>query len=102
MNQRLGLTVTTDTAMSHLLGLARANHAAGHAADIFLTGDGVHLTRDARFAELLEVSRVGVCEVSFLARGYQQRQVPQLDDKDFVTQARNAEMVEDCDRFLVL
>ncbi len=102
MGRRLGLTVTTDDAMPHALGLARAARAAGHQVDLFFTGDGVRLTRHPLFQELFELGRVGVCEVSFRARGYETAQVPELCDKDFVTQARNAEMVGDCDRYLVL
>jgi len=102
MGYKLGLTVTTDEAMPHALGLARAARAAGHQVELFLTGDGVGLTRHPLFRELLELGRVGVCEVSFTARGYETAQVPELHDKDFVTQARNAEMVEECDRYLVL
>jgi hypothetical protein len=45
---------------------------------------------------------VGVCEVSFIAFGYQKEEVQGMVDKDFVTQARNAEMVDECDRYLVM
>lgn len=102
MDRKLGLTVTTDEAMPHALGLARAARAAGYQVDLFLTGDGARLTQHPFFQELFELGRVSVCEASFRARGYETAQVPQLNDKDFVTQARNAEMVEDCDRYLVL
>jgi hypothetical protein len=43
-----------------------------------------------------------VCEVSYIDRGYQGKELPGLVDKDFVTQARNAEMVEECDRYVML
>jgi len=45
---------------------------------------------------------VAVCEVSYIANGYKGKEVPGLADKDFATQARNAEMVEECDRYLIL
>jgi hypothetical protein len=60
------------------------------------------LTQGPRFSELLEVARVGVCEVSYIANGYKGKTVPGLVDKDFVTQMRNSEMVEKCDRYLIL
>jgi hypothetical protein len=88
--------------MAHLLGLARAASRVGTDTEVFLTGEGVHLTQDTRFPELLDVARVGVCEVSYHAYGYKGVEVPGLVYKDFVTQGRNAEMVEECDRYLVL
>lgn len=102
MPKTLGICVTTSDSMPHLLGLARAANKAAIKTEIFLTGDGIHLTRDESFPELLEHGRVGVCEVSYIARGYRGKEVPGLADKDFVTQARNAELFEECDRCLVL
>jgi sulfur relay (sulfurtransferase) complex TusBCD TusD component (DsrE family) len=102
MPKTLGICVTTSDNIRHLLGLARAANKTKIETEIFLTGDGVHLTQDESFPELLEHGRVGVCEVSYIARGYRGKEVPGLADKDFVTQARNAEMVEECDRYLVL
>jgi hypothetical protein len=102
MPKTLGICVTTDDSMPHLLGLARAANKAAIKSKIFLTGDGVYLTQDESFPELLEHGRVGICEVSYISRGYHGREVPGLVDKDFVTQARNAELIEECDRYLVL
>lgn len=98
----LGICVTTSENMPYLLGLARAANKAGINMEIFLTGDGVHLTQHEFFPELLEHGRVGVCEVSFFVRGYRSKEIPGLTDKDFVTQARNAELLDECDRYLVL
>jgi hypothetical protein len=78
---------------------------------VFFTGEGVQLTLDPRFAELLQVARTGsaktrgqvtVCEVSYIANGLKGKAVAGLGDKDFVTQGRNAEMVEECQRYVVL
>ncbi|MDP2646242.1 MAG: hypothetical protein Q8P24_14975 [Desulfobacterales bacterium] len=102
MPEKLGICVARPDSMTHVLGLARAAKKGGRDIDIFLTGQGVHLTRDPRFPELLKVARIGVCEVSYHANGYKGQPVPGLADKDFVTQMRNAEMVEKCDRYLVL
>jgi hypothetical protein len=102
MPQKLGISVATRDHMTHLLGLSRAARRAGKETDVFLTGEGVHLTQDPRFPELLGVARVGVCETSYHAYGYKGVEVPGLGYKDFVTQGRNAEMVEESDRYLVL
>jgi len=98
----LGICVTTRESARHVLGLTRAAARAGISTEIFLTGEGVHLVRDRRFQELVAVARVSVCEVSYRSAGLDSEGAAGLTDKDFVTQWRNAEMVERCDRYLVL
>ncbi len=102
MADKLGIAVTTLGAMPHVLGLATAAKSAGKQVELFFTGEAVRLTQDPRFSRLLELARVGVCESSYIANGYQGKPVPGLGHKDFVTQGRNAEMVEACDRYLIL
>ena len=102
MGQTIGICVSTQNNLHHVIGLAKAAKNAGKQVEIFFTGDGVILTRDSRFSELLDIAKVAVCEVSYIDRGYQGKELPGLVDKDFVTQARNAEMVEECDRYVML
>ena len=98
----LGICVTTRGNASHVLGLANAATRARVSTEVFLTGDGVQLIRDHRFQELVEGARVSVCDASFRAAGLDVGDAQGLTDKDFVTQWRNAEMVEQCDRYLIL
>ena len=111
MSETLGICVATKSRMEHVVGLARAARRAGKEVRVFFTGEGVHLTKDPRFPELLDVARSGssqphgqvtVCEVSFMACGLTGKETSGLRNKDFVTQGRNAEMVEDCQRYVVL
>ena len=104
MSDPLGICVATRNSMQHVVGLAKAARAAGKEVKVFFTGEGVHATQDPRFAELLElgVGKVAVCEVSYIANGFKGKPLPGMRDKDFVTQGRNAEMVEDCGRYVVL
>jgi hypothetical protein len=102
MAETLGICVATRSQMPHVVGLAKAAKAAGKSVEIFFTGEGVHLTHDPRFADLLGVAKCTVCEVSYIANGYQGKEVPGLKYKDYVTQARNAEMVEHCARYVLL
>jgi predicted peroxiredoxin len=111
MTGTLGICVATKNGMEHVVGLARAARAAGKEVKIFFTGEGVLLTKDPRFPELLDVAKSGssqthgqvaVCEVSFIACGLKGKEESGLRDKDFVTQGRNAEMVEECERYVVL
>ena len=98
----LGICVTTRESTRHVLGLAGAAARAGVSTEIFLTGEGVHLIRDRRFQELIGAARVSVCDASYRAAGLDGEDVTGMTDKDFVTQWRNAEMVERCNRYLIL
>lgn len=102
MTDKLGICVATRNQLNHVVGLARAAKAAGKEVEVFFTGEGVHLTQDPHFSELLGSAKCTVCEVSFIANGLKGKEVPGLKYKDFVTQARNAEMVEHCERYVVL
>ncbi len=98
----LGICVATKRNLEHVIGLAAAAHAAGKQVKVFFTGEGVQLTQDPRFSALLPVAKCSVCEVSYMANGLQGKPVPGLGFKDFVTQARNAEMLEECKRYVIL
>jgi predicted peroxiredoxin len=111
LENTLGICVATNAAMGHLFGLVKAARKAGREVKVFFTGEGVKLTQDPKFAELLAVAKAGskhehgqlaVCEVSYIANGLKGKPVPGLRDKDFVTQGRNAEMVDECQRYIVL
>jgi hypothetical protein len=102
MSEHLGICVATKKNLEHVIGLAKAAKAAGKVVEIFFTGEGVHHTKDPRFGELLDTGKVKVCEVSYIANGYKGQEVPGLVDKDFVTQGRNAEMVDECERYIIL
>jgi len=102
MSRSLGICVATRNSMPHVLGLAQAAKRSGIHVEILLTGEGVHLTQHPLFSHLLETGRVGVCEVSYLHWGFKKEDIAGLVDKDFVTQMRNAAMVEKCDRYLIL
>ncbi len=109
MAQTLGICVATKNQMAHVLGLAKAAKSAGKEVKVFFTGEGVLLTKDPRFQELIQVANTGqtlghvaVCEVSYMANGLKDKEHSGLRDKDFVTQGRNAEMVEECERYVVL
>lgn len=102
MAEILGICVATLKTFDHLIGITLAAKSEDKNVKIFLTGEAVHLTQNDRFPELVELAKVGVCEVSYLANGYKNKEFAGLADKDFVTQAANAEMVETCDRYLIL
>lgn len=102
MAQTLGICVSTKNSFNHVAGIAKSAKSEGIEVEIFFTGDGVHQSQEADFTTLLDLAKVAVCEVSYIANGYKGIEVPGLGDKDFVTQARNAEMVDECDRYIIL
>ena len=72
----------------------------GKEVEIFFTGQGVLLTQDPDWEQLVGKARLAVCDVSFRANGLA-GDVPGLGFKDFATQARNADMIAECDRYVV-
>ena len=102
MKDALGICATGRNSLLHLLGIAGAAVRAGKRVQVFITGDAARFTQDSRFSEVVAIAEVGICEVSYFAAGYQGIEIPGLVDKDFVTQARNAELVERCERYLLI
>ncbi len=101
MAETLGIMVATRDSLDHLLGLVTAIEKRGLTVKVFLSGDGVLLTQEPRFSELAGRARLSLCEVSFQAHGLK-GEVPGLRFKDFATQAKHAEMLEDCPHYLML
>jgi hypothetical protein len=97
----LGIMVATPDSLGHLLGLVTAAENQGVEVVIFLTGEGVLISQDPRFGELAGRARMALCEVSFRAHDLK-GEVPGMGFKDFATQAKHAEMLEDCPHYLML
>lgn len=101
MKKTLGIMVNTDKYFDYLCKLARAAHKKDVDTQIFFTGPGVLLTKQPGFHQLVGLAKLSVCDVSFRSNGLS-GEVPGVGFKDFVTQAVNAEMVANCDRYIVL
>lgn len=98
---KLGIMVRGTDYLDYVINTAKAAHKKGIEVQIFFTGKGVLLTQEERFKELVDCAKLYVCDVSFRANGLEGKEVPGVGFKQFVTQARNAEMIEECDRYLV-
>lgn len=101
MADKLGIFVSSDQHLPHLIGIARAASQAGKEVSIFLTNRGVLLTQEPRFPELEGLAHISLCNVNFEAFKLG-KPVPLVADKDFATQARHGLMIEECDRYIVL
>lgn len=101
MNNKLGIFVSSDRYIDHLIGITRAAHRAGKKVKIFLTNRGVLLTKNERFTELEGICHVSLCSLCFESFKVD-KPVPVVKDQDFGTQMRNVEIMKDCDRYIVL
>ncbi|MBW2149593.1 MAG: hypothetical protein JRG73_12775 [Deltaproteobacteria bacterium] len=101
LNCDLGILVSSQRFIEHVVGICRAAAETGRKAVVFLTGPGVLLVEDLCFPELVATgARITVCEVSFIAYGLS-KPIPGLKEKDFTNQMQNAEMLDACTRYVV-
>jgi len=100
MANKLGILVCTNKHLDYVIALTTAAHDKGKSVQIFFTGQGVLLTQKPEFGQLEGKAKLSVCDVSYRAKGLS-GDVPGVGFKDFATQARNAEMIESCDRYVV-
>jgi predicted peroxiredoxin len=100
MADELGILVSTNKHLDYVIKLATAAHEKGKDVRIFFTGQGVLLTQDPDWDKLVGKAKLAICDVSFRANGLS-GDVPGLSFKDFATQAKNAEMIAECDRYVV-
>jgi hypothetical protein len=103
MESTLGILVSSDRHLSDVINLTSAAHEKGIQVRIFFTGKGVLLTLSPEFKRLVGKAKLSICDVSFRANGLHGREqdVPGVGFKDFATQGRNAEMLNEVDRYLV-
>ncbi len=65
MNDKLGILVSSDKYIDHLIGITKAAHRAGKKVTIFLTNQGVFLTKNERFTELEGICHISLCSLCF-------------------------------------
>ena len=100
MEGTLGILVTTEHHLDYVLKLTNAALARKKKVEIFFTGKAVQLTQHPDFKKLVGKARLSLCDISFRASGLS-GPVPGVIFDDFVTQAKNVEMIEKCDRYVV-
>ena len=100
MAEKLGLLVSSDKHLDYVINLTHAAHDKGKDVEIFFTGKGVLLTQSPDFTQLVGKAKMSLCDVSFRALGLS-GDVPGFGFKDFATQAKNAEIIKNSDRYLV-
>lgn len=102
MAEKLGIFVSSNRHLRHLIEITKAAKRADKEVVIFFTHKGVLLTQESDFSELAGHARYSLCNVSFEGFGLKGKRVPGMEETGFATQARHGEMMETCDRYLVL
>ena len=100
MGKSLGIFVSSDQHLDKIIRLCKAANNKDIDVTIFFTHLGTLLTQEKRFNELKGRARMTLCKVAFEKQGFRPP-VPGLGEKDFATQARHAEVIEECDRYVV-
>jgi hypothetical protein len=100
MSEKLGILVSSDKHMDYIIHLTDAAVKKKKLVEIFFTGQGVLLTQTPEFQKLVGKAKMSLCDNSFRALGLE-GDVPGLGFKDFATQAKNAELIKNSDRYVV-
>lgn len=100
MPKSLGVFVSSDKHLDKIIKLCQAAKKKDIRVIIFLTHLGTLLTQDPMFDELEGIAEISFCNVGFESHGLKPP-VKGIAEKGYATQARNAEMIEECDRYVV-
>jgi hypothetical protein len=100
MARKLGVFVSSDKHLDKVIQVCEAAQKKEVEVTIFFSHLGTLLSQATRFAELVGKAKMSLCNVGFEAHGLKPP-VPGIGEKDYATQTRNGEMIEDCDRYLV-
>ena len=100
MAGKLGVFVSSDKYLNKIIKLCEAAQNKDVEVTIFFSHVGTLLTQDPRFGELEGKAKLSLCNVAFESHGLKPPVVG-VGEKDYATQARNGEMIEDCDRYVI-
>ena len=100
----LGIFVTNNKNMAHVMGITKAAKAKGNDVKVFFTWKGTLLAKDPQFPELCTIAEVAICADSYKKMGYDpQADIPEgLDEKQMSTQAKHGYIIDDCEKYITL
>jgi len=100
MAKSLGVFVGSNEHLDKIIKLCQAAKKKGDVeVTIFFSHLGSLLTQDPRFGELEGLAKMSLCNVGFESHNLKPPVVG-IGEKDYATQARNGELVEECDRYV--
>jgi len=100
MAKSLGILVSSLNHLDKIIRLCQAAQKKEVEVTIFFTHQGTLLSQDPRFGELEGLAKMSLCNVGFESHGLKPP-VPGIGEKDYATQARNGDLIEECDRYVV-
>ena len=102
MAKSLGIFVTSDAHMDHIMGVTKAAKAKGSEVKVFFTWIGTKLAKHADFPALCEMAdHVSICADSYSKQGYSVEDIPEgITVKEMATQAQHGIIIEDFDCYL--
>ncbi len=104
MAKSLGIFVTAEENMPHVMGIVKAAKEKGSTVKVFFTWKATHLAKHSDFPELCKIADdVSICVDSYRKQGYSADDIPEgLDAKKMATQAQHGIIIEDFDCYLSL
>lgn len=99
MKKTLGVLVSSSHHLDKIIRLCNAAKKRGIEVTLFFTHKGTLLTQDPRFSEL-DGLRIAVCKVGFENLGLKPP-VSGIEEKGYMTQAMHAELINNCERYVV-
>ncbi len=100
--RKLGMLINTDKHTEDVVGIAKAAVAKGNSVVIFMMDDGVKLSTDQTFKQLVGMDGISLslCEHSCHVIGHPVEEIPEGIIRG--SQYNNALMNHECDKVIVL
>jgi sulfur relay (sulfurtransferase) complex TusBCD TusD component (DsrE family) len=94
----LGIMVTKNENLEHIVGVVKAARESGHPVMVFVTDEGVKFTSDPEFLKLLKVDGV---EISACGHSCERTGIHETEGINYGSQYNNAVMLHDSTRVLI-
>jgi hypothetical protein len=101
MSRSLGIFVSSNQHLDKIIKLCSTAKEKGIKVTLFFTHRGTLLTQDPKFIDLEDTAEMALCKVSLESLGLKNTPIPGISGNDYATQAKHAEIIEDCDRYIV-
>ncbi|MBA4395645.1 MAG: hypothetical protein C0407_19000, partial [Desulfobacca sp.] len=88
--------------LRHVIEITKAAEEAGKEVILFFSHKGVLLSQEPEFKELMGHGRKSLCNVGYEAQGLKGKPAPGIAEKDFGSQTRHGEMIDEVDRYIVM
>ena len=99
MGKTLGVFVSSSRHLEKVIRLCNAAKKKGVEVTLFFTHKGTLLTQDPRFSEL-DGLNISICKVGFQSLGLK-APVSGIEEKGYKSQSMHAELINNCERYVV-